>query len=147
MIYYESGKYSNDLKEIISNAETEINKLKLDTTSSIVFDIDETSLSNYEVIKKIYFGYDEKMWHNWINEARAPAIPEVKQFYEFVISKNLKVIFLSSRKSSQYDVTYRNLKNAGYIVFDTLILKGNSDSSFTSLEFKSKQRELLSKKG
>ena len=87
------------------------------------------------------------MWNNWINEARAPAIPEVKQFYEFVISKNLKVIFLSSRKSSQYDVTYRNLKNAGYIVFDTLILKGNSDSSFTSLEFKSKQRELLSKKG
>jgi acid phosphatase len=147
MIYYESGKYSNDLKEIISNAETEINKLKLDTTSSIVFDIDETSLSNFEVIKKIYFGYDEKMWNNWINEARAPAIPEVKQFYEFVISKNLKVIFLSSRKSSQYDVTYRNLKNAGYIVFDTLILKGNSDSSFTSLEFKSKQRELLSLKG
>jgi hypothetical protein len=61
--------------------------------------------------------------------------------------KKIKAIFLSSRKGSQYDVTYRNLKQAGYLEFDILILKDNSDSNLTSLAFKSKQRELLSKKG
>jgi acid phosphatase len=145
--YYESGRYSNDLKEIIVNAENEINKLKLPTNSTVVFDVDETSLSNYEAIKKIHFGYDPVKWDNWINEAKAQAIPEVKQFYDFVILKKIKVIFLSSRKSSQYNATFSNLKNAGYITFDTLLLKGNSDSSFSSLEFKSRQRELLSNKG
>jgi predicted secreted acid phosphatase len=109
--------------------------------------VDETSLSNYESIKKIYFGYDHQMWDDWIYEAKAPAIPEVKQFYDFVILKKIKAIFLSSRKSAQYNVTYTNLKNAGYIVFDTLILKDSFDSGLSSLEFKSKQRELLSKKG
>jgi len=147
MNYYESGKYSNDLKEIILNAEDEINNLKLSANSAVVFDIDETSLSNYEAIKKIHFGYDREMWDNWINEGRSPVIPEVKQFYDFVILKKIKVIFLSSRKSSQYNATYNNLKNAGYVKFDTLILKDTSDSSRTSLAFKSKQRELLTNKG
>jgi acid phosphatase len=147
MKYYESGTYSNDLKDIISNAEDEINKIKLDTNSTVVFDVDETSLSNYESIKKIYFGYDPQKWDNWINEAKAPAIPEVKMFYDFVNSKKIKVVFLSSRKSSQYDVTYRNLKNAGYSEFDTLILKDNSDSNISSFDFKSRQRELLTQKG
>jgi acid phosphatase len=147
MSYYESNKYSNDLKKIISNAEDEINKLELKTNSAVVFDVDETSLSNYESLKKIYFGYDPIKWDNWINEAKAPAIPEVKQFYDFLIMKKVKVIFLSSRKGSQYDVTYRNLKQAGYLEFDTLILKSNSDSNPTSLAFKSRQRELLTQKG
>ena len=146
MRYYESDRYSNDLKKI-SDAEDDINKLKLNTNSTVVFDVDETSLSNYESIKKIYFGYDHQMWDDWIYEAKAPAIPEVKQFYDFVILKKIKAIFLSSRKSAQYNVTYTNLKNAGYIVFDTLILKDSFDSGLSSLEFKSKQRELLSKKG
>jgi len=145
--YYESGEYSNDLKKIISDAEDDINKIKLQTNSAVVFDVDETSLSNYESIKKIYFGYDPQKWDNWINEAKAPAIPEVKQFYDFLIMKKVKVIFLSSRKGSQYDVTYRNLKQAGYLEFDTLILKSNSDSNPTSLAFKSRQRELLTQKG
>jgi predicted secreted acid phosphatase len=147
MEYYESGKYSNDLKNIISNAEDEINKIKLQTNSAIVFDVDETSLSNYESIKKIYFGYDPQKWDDWINEAKAPAIPEVKLFYDFVTLKNIKVIFLSSRNISQYKATYQNLHNAGYVSFDTLILKDSSYSGYTSLAFKSRQRELLTQKG
>jgi acid phosphatase len=147
MEYYESGTYSNDLKNIISNAEDEINKINLQTNSAIVFDVDETSLSNYESIKKIYFGYDPQKWDNWINEAKAPAIPEIKQFYDFVTLKKIKVIFLSSRNISQYNATFRNLNNAGYIAFDTLILKDSSYSGYTSLAFKSHQRELLTQKG
>ncbi|MDR3667050.1 MAG: HAD family acid phosphatase [Ignavibacteriaceae bacterium] len=145
--YYESGEYSNDVKKIISDAENDINKLDIHSNSAVVFDVDETSLSNYESIKKIYFGYDPVKWDNWINEAKAPAIPEVKQFYDFLLLKKIKIIFLSSRNSTQYDATYRNLKNVGYTEFDTLILKDNSDSSHTSLAFKSRQRELLTNKG
>jgi predicted secreted acid phosphatase len=144
--YYESGKFSDDLKKIIADAENDINKLDIHSNSAVVFDVDETSLSNYESIKKIYFGYDPVKWDNWIYEAKAPAIPEVKQFYDFLITKKIKVIFLSSRKSPQYDATYRNLKNVGYVEFDTLILKSTSDTSI-SLSFKSKQRELLTNKG
>ena len=145
--YYESSAYSNDLENIISNAEDEINNIKLKTNSVVIFDIDETSLSNYENIKEIYFGYDSLKWDNWINEAKAPAIPEVKKFYDYAISKKIKVVFLSSRKSSQYDATNRNLKHAGYLEFDTLILKDNSVSNQSSSEFKSKKRELLTQKG
>lgn len=147
MHYYESGAYSKDLKEIISNAESEINNLILSANSAVVFDIDETSLSNYEIMKKEYFGYDQTRWDNWVNEGRAPAIPEVKEFYDYLISKNIKVIFLTGRKNSQYSTTYKNLKKVGYVKFDTLILKNDSESSLSALEFKSNKREELSKKG
>lgn len=144
--YYESGKYSKDLNEIIYTAENEINNAKLNKNSVVVFDVDETALSNYEAINKVHFGYVESMWNDWINEAKAPAIPEVKALYDFVISKNITVIFITGRADSQYDPTYRNLKNAGYIKFDTLILKNNS-LPITTGKFKSLKRGELTAKG
>ncbi len=144
--YYESGRYSNDLKEIIVSAEDEINNVKPDNKSVVVFDVDETALSNYEAVKSVHFGYVESLWNDWINEAKAPAIPEVKSLYDFVVSKHIKVIFITGRDSSQYEVTYKNLKTAGYSIFDTLILKNNS-LHITTGKFKSGKRKELTIKG
>jgi len=144
--YYESGKYSNDVKEIIAAAEDKINTMSLTKNSVVVFDVDETALSNYEAVTDVHFGFVESMWNDWINEAKAPAIPEVKAFYDFVISKNINVVFITGRDNSQYNVTYKNLKNAGYTKFDTLILKFHS-SKITTGKFKSGKREELIAKG
>ena len=144
--YYESGKYSKDLKEIISTAEDQINNVNLTTNSVVVFDVDETALSNYDAVTKVHFGYVESMWNDWINEYKAPAIPEVKALYDFVIAKNITVIFITGRDISQFDVTYKNLKNAGYTKFDTLILKNNSIHQSTG-KYKWDKRKELSAKG
>jgi predicted secreted acid phosphatase len=144
--YYESGSYSSELKKIIASAEDEINNVKLNKNSIVVFDVDETALSNYEAVKRVHFGYVESMWYDWINEAKAPAIPEVKALYDFVVSKNINVVFITGRDNSQYDATYRNLKNAGYTKFDTLILKNNTPNIATG-KFKAGKREELTQKG
>jgi predicted secreted acid phosphatase len=144
--YYESPAWPNDLKDIISKAEEEINEVKLNPNSTIVIDVDETALSNYEAIKEVNFGYVESLWNKWIDDAKAPAVPEVKGLYDYALSKNIKVVFLTGRDKSQYDATYRNLKNAGYFQFDTLILKDHSDRIATG-KYKAQQREAISKKG
>lgn len=144
--YYESGRYSKDMKEIIANAEDEINNIKLTKNSVMVFDVDETALSNYEGVTRVHFGYVESLWDEWINEAKAPATPEVKALYDFVISKNIDVIFITGRDNSLYNATYKNLKSAGYTKFDTLILKNNFLHQ-TVGKFKSEKREELTSKG
>ena len=144
--YYESGRYSNDLKEIIANAENEISNVKLNKNSVVVFDVDETALSNYTAVTKVHFGYVESMWNDWINEAKAPATPEVKALYDFLITKNITVIFITGRDISQYEATYKNLRNAGYTKFDTLILKNNT-AHITTGKYKSIKREELTDKG
>ena len=143
--YYESGRYSNDLKEIIANAENEISNVKLNKNSVVVFDVDETALSNYTAVTKVHFGYVESMWNDWINEAKAPATPEVKALYDFLITKNITVIFITGRDISQYEATYKNLRNAGYTKFDTLILKNNT-AHITTGKYKSIKREELTDK-
>ncbi|MFA3783665.1 HAD family acid phosphatase [Melioribacteraceae bacterium 4301-Me] len=145
--YYESGQYEIDLKKIISEAESKINKLSLPLNSAVIFDVDETALSNYEIIKDINFGYEPNLWDKWVKESKAPAILEVKKFYDWLLSKKIKIIFLSGRTIDEEQATIKNLKNAGYSVFDTLITKKPNDQKISTAVFKEREREKLSKKG
>ena len=41
---------------------------------ALVLDIDETSISNWDIEKQDDFGYIGKDWNDWINEKKCPAI-------------------------------------------------------------------------
>ena len=145
--YYESGQYDKDAAKVVSNAISEFGKLKVGDSSAVVFDIDETVLSNYEVIKELDFGYVPGLWDKWIDEAKAPAITEVKKLYNYLLGRHVKVIFITGRKDYQYSATYKNLINAGYKNFDTLIVRSKNEYDLSAQQFKSMKREELTAKG
>lgn len=145
--YYYSGQYHVDLQKALNEAKEEIEKLKLSKNSTVVFDVDETTLSNYEIIKKLDFGYEHSIWDAWVLQAKASAIPEVKKFYEWVVSKKIKIIFLSGRDSIGQNATIKNLKEQGYTTFDTLITRAPAQSHLLIAEFKELEREKLAKEG
>ena len=119
--YYESGKFDKELDEVIDEAKIEFDQIYIKNNSVVIFDIDETALDNYGLAEQMGFGYVYEMNKKWNAEMKAPVIPQVKELYDFLLSKGTKIIFLTGRNFPEYEVTYQNLKSTGYSVFDTLI--------------------------
>lgn len=145
--YYESGRYDEDLKRIIDDAVEYFNGLTIMPEATVVFDIDETALSNYEHIKEIDFGYYYEIWLEWLKKSDATAIPQTKRFYDYLISKNIRIVFLSGRNCDSYQATLDNLKQQGYTEFDTVIVRKENERDLTATEFKSSKRKELVSRG
>jgi len=145
--YYESGQFERELTEIINDAKEKFSKVELEPNSAVVFDIDETTLDNYEAIKQIGYGYEKKYWNEWIEKAKAPAIHKVKDLYDFLLEKGFKIIFITGKKDYQYNATFKNLNSAGYVDFDTLIVREKKDYKTKSALFKSLKRKEMTEKG
>jgi acid phosphatase len=145
--YYESGQYEKELAEIVNDAKEKFSKVELVPKSVVVFDIDETTLDNYQAIKKIGYGYESKYWDEWLEKAEASAIPQVKELYDFLLQKEFKIIFITGKKDYQYEATYKNLKSAGYTEFDTLIVRSKEEYKLKSALFKSQKRKELTGNG
>lgn len=145
--YYHSGKYEIELNNVIDNAIAKFDKVPVTDSSLVVFDIDETALSNYSFDESIDFGFVPDLWNKWVDSAKAPAVPGVKRFYDFLIKKGFRVAFVTGRGEAFYAPTYKNLLSAGYAKFDTLIVRTKSEKNLTALEYKSKKRVELTKKG
>ena len=145
--YYTSGKYDEELNEVIKNAKAEFDKVIFKENSVVVFDVDETALNNYELAEQMGFGYVYKMNKDWNAEMKAPAIPQVKDLYEFLLNKGSKIIFLTGRNLPEYSVTYNNLIKASYTKFDTLITQIGDETKLNALTFKSSKRIELTNKG
>lgn len=145
--YHESGQYDRDVAEAVNIAIGKFNKMKVSNKSVVVFDIDETALSNYRINKQLDFGYVEKLWNKWIDSAKAPAVKGVKRLYDFLLSKKIKIIFITGRKDYQYKATYRNLLYAGYKNFDTLIVRNKNEYDLSAQQYKSLIRKELTAKG
>ncbi len=145
--YYESGQFETDCSKIISEAIHEIDKMKLDDKAAVVFDVDETALSNYSVTKGIGFGYIPKYSDEVQMNGNEEAIPPTKRFYDYLISKNIHVIFLTGRISELAESTKRNLVEKCFEKFDTLIVRAKNDKNHSAAIFKSSERKKLIQNG
>ncbi len=145
--YYESGKYDEELNEVIKNAREQFQEVEFKENSVVIFDVDETVLSNYGLAELMGFGYVYKMNKKWNAELKAPAIPQVKELYDFLIEKGAGIVFLTGRNIPEYEITYKNLKQEGYEVFDTLITQREHEYELSAIEFKSSKRKEITEKG
>lgn len=145
--YYEKGDYEKELTEQINDAINDLEGIKPAEKSAVIFDIDETSLSSYEHIKSVGFGYVPQMWSDWMLSAKQKAIPQTKKLYDKVIQKGFRVIFLTGRNEKYYESSYKNLIAEGYTKFDTLITRKQGEHHTTAVEFKGKVRAELVKNG
>jgi len=145
--YYESGQYEKDLTEIITSAKEKFAKVEVKPNSLVVFDIDETTLDNYQEIKRIGFGYESKLWNEWLQKAEAPAIVQVKDLYNYLIQKGFKIVFISGKRDYQYDATLKNMLVADHTKFDTIITRNADEYKMKSAHFKALKRKELAERG
>jgi acid phosphatase len=145
--YYESGNFDKEMDGVIKDAEEKFSKIKINPNSVVIFDVDETALNNYGLAKQMDFGYVYDLNKKWNQELKAPVVKPVQNLYNFLIKRSIKIIFLTGRNSSEYEVTYKNLLQAGYIGFDTLLTQREDEQNLKVREFKSKKRTELVRQG
>lgn len=147
--YYESGQYEKEVSAILNEAMNKINKLNIskDPKNVVIFDIDETALDNYPHLTEVDYGYIKSLWDEWLMSGKSKSISKVKEFYDYLISKNIKVIFITGRNNEFYEITYKNLKDVGYSLFDTLITRNDFYKHKKAIEYKSKMRKELVNNG
>ena len=145
--YYESGMFDKELDTVIEEAKEEFSEVNFKENSVVIFDVDETALDNYGLAEQMGFGYVYEMNKQWNAELKAPAIPQVKELYDFLLSRGAKIIFLTGRNFPEYNATYQNLINAGYTVFDTLITQIGDETKMKAVDYKSRKRIWLTEQG
>ncbi len=144
--YQEMGNFHKDAELAVNEGIDKFEKITPGKESVVVFDVDETALSNYPFNKEWNFGYVEKYFDMWIDSAKAPAVSEVLKLYNYLVRRNFKIVFITGRKADQYEATIKNLMAAGYTVFDTLIVKDKEYYGITALKYKSDKRIQLVQK-
>ncbi len=83
---------------------------------AIVVDVDETVLDNSPHAARLVFenrGYPH-LWDEWVNAAKAEALPGAVEFLQYAVSKGVDVFYVSNRRVDQVEVTAKNLVARGF---------------------------------
>lgn len=147
--YIDNGTYDSDLRAVSARATSWIEKRSAKGGKlAIVFDIDETVLSNLPHIRKEDWGYDPDIWGGWVRERKAPALDPVREVYRTALAKNVAVFFITGRKDYEKASTAANLRSQGMGTYAGLIVKPSSfPAGKSAVDFKAPERALIEKQG
>jgi predicted secreted acid phosphatase len=153
--YHDSGQYDKDLAAVDRKAEGYLvkrseklrQKAKRRCKSrpckkpklAIVFDIDETSLSNYEELSTANFAGVGGALAAAVISGDSPAIAPTLAVFETALANDVAVFFITGRPESPEirTLTENNLRSAGYEGYQELFL---NDTGEHTIEYKSGKR-------
>jgi acid phosphatase len=146
--YVDSGQYDRDIAVVAGQADHWLQERAAlgGGRLTVVFDLDETLLSNLPEMRRQDFGYVPAVWDAWVAEGAAPAIPAVLKIYRTARRLGIEVIFLSGRTERDRAGTEKNLRAIGCGDYRTLLLE-RDDSALTTGAFKLAERRRLQKSG
>ena len=125
LAYHDSGAYDHDLAVVAGEARRWLaRRAQAVTRPALVLDIDETALSNWEIIKLDDFGRPIEGpcspgsgapcgWAAWDQLGRDPAIQPTLDVFQRARALKTAVFFITGRPESQRAATERNLVAAG----------------------------------
>lgn len=147
--YRSSGAWDRDIDAVVEQARVDVKEgAKLvrarGAKPAIVFDIDETTLSNYEFWSAADFKNGPSIATGLL-QGRDPAIRQTKRLFDLAQRLKLKLVFITGRPDALRSVTKRNLKRAGYAGYK-LITRGD-DGNASVVPYKSGARKNLYKRG
>ncbi len=152
--YYQSGLYDREIQTVATNADQYITQQATLNDHSqhpkklaIVLDIDETSLSYYENMKKMNFCYVNAEAVKNILQADAPAIKPILKLYQNAIRHHVSVFFVTARQSSLYKASVKNLKQAGFHTWSGLYTLPENYRQSSMAAHKTEARRLITEQG
>ena len=157
--YYNSGAYLTDLQLATAPAIGWINEeAPRVSRPAVVFDIDETALSNWEEIRANDFGYIPDGpcnqlpqgpcgVHAWDQRAQSTVIQPTMDVYNTAKDRGAAIFFITGRHESERAATERNLKAVGYTGYTQLIMEPNGAQPRSAADFKAPQRAQIEQQG
>lgn len=144
------GCYAHDLDTQADRAMAYLRRRAAHRTAqeklAIVFDIDETSLSNYQEMLHASFVFDPKAFDAWVNSAAAPAIPGTPHIDKEAQRLGVAVFFITGRYEPERAATERNLRSQGF-TWQQLTLRPESTRSESVIAYKSGARSQIVAQG
>ena len=150
--YYESGNYERAMTTVAADARDWIEQYakhrRADERLAVVFDIDETLLSNYPHIHSIGFGYIPSDWEAWIARGEAPAIKPMREL--FLVARHLgyDVFLITDREDPrERAATEANLRREGLGGYTRLIMRPDDGQKLSVSDRKTAARRALYREG
>lgn len=145
LAYADTGRYDEDLRMVSKKAKAWViersARAQPGERLAVVFDVDETVLSNLPHMREMDFGYIVEPWSQWVALADAPALVPVREVYEECRRRGVAVIFITGRKEPQDRAgTEKNLRREGMGDYLRLILARPEESGMTTVERKAGAR-------
>ena len=146
--YHNSGSYEAGLNQVGNAAMIHLLKCKnTPGKKAIVFDIDETSLSNYGYEEKTDYGYSSTSWAKWIQSGGPVAIKPSLALFNQAKEQGIATFFITGGKENLRKYYEANLKKAGYSGWTKLIMEP-ADSHYKRAEnFKAPHRQKITEEG
>jgi predicted secreted acid phosphatase len=159
LAYHDSGAYARDLAVVAQRAAGWIAARAASVSRpALVLDIDETALSNWEVIKLDDFGRPIAGpcdpgsggpcgWAAWDQLGRDPAIEPTLQVFRAARAANVTVFFITGRPEDQRAATERNLRSVGFTGYARLYMVPNGAHFASAADFKTPIRGEIERMG
>ncbi|MEA2311406.1 MAG: hypothetical protein QOE28_1374 [Solirubrobacteraceae bacterium] len=112
---------------------------------AIVFDVDETSLSNYTAIDADNFTFGPQSKAEATNEIGTAIAPTLSLF-KLAQSKGIATFFITGRREDTRDHTASNLNREGFTNYTGLVLKPQTSTAST-VDYKSGARQTIESQG
>lgn len=125
--YHDSGAYARGVEAVAQAlarwVEERAKRRAANERLAVVFDIDETALSNYPHMLAQDFGYVPGVWEEWVARAEAPALAPVRRAYGRARELGIAVIFVTGRRDpGERSGTVENLAREGMGDYERLVL-------------------------
>lgn len=157
--YHDGGGYQRDLFAVAAEASSWLSTRAAQASRpALVLDVDDTALSNWEVIVADDFGrvIDGPCttlpkgpcgWAAWDLLGRDPAITPTLDLFRQARSLGVTVFFITGRPESQRAATERNLRNAGYFGYTRLDMVPNGAHFPAAADYKAPLRAAIERSG
>jgi len=154
IFYHDSGEYDVDREAVSEEAITflaskiaENKALSEPQKLAVVFDIDETSLSNYDVLLSLDFAFVGSLLKPELEKSKDPAIDPTLKLYEYAKQNDVAIFFITGRSESLRAATEKNLKDVGYIEWSKLFMKPNDYDNKSVIPYKTGSRKSIEAQG
>lgn len=114
---------------------------------AVVFDIDETLLSNWAYLTAKGFDVKLDTFFDWVKTHDDPALAPTKAIYDKARAAGIPIYLITGRVESVRADTVRQLKAAGFTGWSGLFLKPDNYSLPSIVPFKSGVRRKLTEAG
>ncbi|MEA1831711.1 HAD family acid phosphatase [Methylobacterium durans] len=157
--YHESGRYARDLAAVAAQAGAWIReRAPAVARPALVLDIDDTALSNWEIIRaddfgRVFGGPCEALpegpcgWVDWDLMGRSPALAPTFSLYNLARASGVAVFFITGRDEPQRSATERNLKEQGYGDYAGLDMPAFGSRYASAADFKAPRRAAIEAAG
>lgn len=153
--YYTSGDYQADFTKVVNDAKAYLNERgKARQKEAVVFDIDETCLSNWPWINEVLLmtiGFPEMKYTSprlFQLKAVDKALPSLELF-KLARELGYRVYFITGRTDTKEyrAATIKNLKQQGFAEFEQLYMNSPDYKEKSVVPYKSGRRREIEKSG